>query len=174
MGTRGYIGIKKDNVLKGMYNHFDSYPTGLGISVIEDINKIKKENRIKVLNETFDYIQLVNDDIEPTDQIIKECETAGVVNLGVSNQDLKDWYCLLRETQMNFSIYLNKKIPYMLDGNDFLKDELFCEWAYIIDLDENLLKVYTDGDKIIRAKFNLEELKTNDMKKLEKEIYGEE
>ena len=30
MGTRGFVGVKVDNTIKGSYNHFDSYPDGLG------------------------------------------------------------------------------------------------------------------------------------------------
>ena len=33
-------------------------------------------------------------------------------------------------------------LRYMLDSADFLKDSLFCEWAYIINLSTKRLEVY--------------------------------
>ena len=41
-------------------------------------------------------------------------------------------------------LYL-KGLKYMLNGNNFLKNELFCEYGYVINLDENTLDIYTCG-----------------------------
>jgi hypothetical protein len=30
----------------------------------------------------------------------------------------------------------------MSDGIDFIKDSLFCEWGYVINLDDEVLEVY--------------------------------
>lgn len=37
MGTRGKIGFVQKGVRKGVYNHFDSYPSGLGDDIIKFI-----------------------------------------------------------------------------------------------------------------------------------------
>ena len=84
MSTRGYLGLKKNGELKGMYNHFDSYPSGLGVSIIDTINKIDSKDRIKVLNDTYDYIQLIDEDSKPTKEQIKLCKDSGVANFIVS------------------------------------------------------------------------------------------
>ena len=39
MGTRGLYGFRKNGVDKTTYNHFDSYPDGLGADVIESLKK---------------------------------------------------------------------------------------------------------------------------------------
>lgn len=167
MSTRGYLGIKKGRKLKGHYNHFDSYPSGLGHEVIDVINEIKKENRLKVLNETFDYIQLVEENTTPTKKQQEECQLAGVTNLMVSSKSLDDWYCLLRNTQGDLSLYINKVIPYMIDGNNFLNDPLFCEWAYIINLNTGKLEVYENGKNDLRGKFDLLNLSFEDLENME-------
>ncbi|MBQ6632266.1 MAG: hypothetical protein IJH63_01520 [Methanobrevibacter sp.] len=146
MSTRGYYGIKKRGELKGSYNHWDSYPSGLGKDLVKELNKIKKDDRLKVLNETFDYIELIDSNIPPTEEQKEVCQKANVVDLGVSNRSLDDWYCLLRKTQGDLSTYINKIVPYMENGNSFLDDSLFCEWAYIINLDTNKLEIYTSGN----------------------------
>ena len=33
----------------------------------------------------------------------------------------------------------------MENGNDFITDSLFCEWAYIINLDTNKFEIFTSG-----------------------------
>jgi hypothetical protein len=35
----------------------------------------------------------------------------------------------------------------MIDSHTFLVDSLFCEWAYIINLDENVLEIYRGFNK---------------------------
>jgi len=106
MGTRGLIGFYKKGVTKAMYNHFDSYPSELGVYIkeyIADANASK-------MNGDFDRITLVND----SDTIPSE------------RRDFQG--CI--------------EIGQMVDGIDFIKDSLFCEWAYLINLDRGVLEVY--------------------------------
>lgn len=140
MGTRGAWGFRKDNVDKITYNHFDSYPSGLGEIIKEFICK----HSIKELKETADRIVLINGKTPPTKAQIKECISFADVNVG--NGDLHDWYCLLRETQSNPVAYI-KDVRYMVDNADFISDSLFCEYAYVINLDSNKLEIYAGFQK---------------------------
>ena len=44
MGTRGLIGFIINGARQGTYNHFDSYPCGLGNDVIKFIMSLTKED----------------------------------------------------------------------------------------------------------------------------------
>ena len=61
-------------------------------------------------------------------------------------------------------MYLNG-LKYMLNGNNFLKDELFCEYGYVINLDENTLDIYTCG----KLNYQVDLLDLN-YKKIEREF----
>lgn len=58
----------------------------------------------------------------------------------VGSRSPTDWYCLLRETQGDLSAY--DEVDHMIDSSEFLLDSLFCEWAYIINVDVGVLEVY--------------------------------
>jgi hypothetical protein len=58
MSTRGFVGYKKNKKIKGWYNHFDSYPTGLGEEVFE---KCLIHN-VEELKSFFDRIEFVKDE----------------------------------------------------------------------------------------------------------------
>lgn len=167
MSTRGYFGIKKKGELKGSYNHFDSYFSGLGVDLVRTINEIDKEERLAVLDETFDYIKLVDSDTKPNNYQKNICKNANVVDLSVSNRSLDDWYCLLRKVQGDLKAYINKVVPYMENGNDFIEDTLFCEYAYIINLDTNKFEVIYGWQNRIKKEFDLLDLKEEDLLDLE-------
>ena len=57
-----------------------------------------------------------------------------------------DWYCLLRHAQGDLNVYKNG-LRYMIDNHDFIKDSLFCEYAYIINLDTKRLEFYVGFQK---------------------------
>ncbi|HBD95376.1 MAG TPA: hypothetical protein DC057_14505 [Spirochaetia bacterium] len=147
MGTRGVYGFYKDNVDKLTYNHSDSYPSWLGKEIVNFV----KSTSIEELNQIFDKIILVDEDDEPTAEQIKDCEE--FTNLGVSNQSIYDWYCLLREAQGNLSAY-KSDLRYMIDGKDFIKDSLFCEWGYVINLTSNILEIYKGCQRKRNSKNN--------------------
>lgn len=142
MGTRGLYGIRKNGIDKATYNHWDSYPEALG----KDIVKFCKNNGIEKLDKFFNLIELVDSESNPTDEQIVECMSAGYVDISVSEQSIDDWYCLLRGLQGNFKAYQkfidNNARVYMKDDITFIEDSLFCEYAYIINLDDNVLEFY--------------------------------
>lgn len=50
MGTRGLLGhiVRSKNIRKGTYNHFDSYPAGLGVDIAKFINSLSDEQLEKM------------------------------------------------------------------------------------------------------------------------------
>ena len=145
MWTRGLWGFYSDGVTKATYNHSDSYPDGLGTTILKFIAK----NKSKPLKEIFGNIQMIKEDDEPTKEQIEECHE--YCDLTVSSQTEKDWYCLLRDTQGNPKAYMDG-LKYMINSQEFIENSLFCEYAYIINLDRNVLEFYDGFNKKIQCK----------------------
>lgn len=135
MGTRGLYGFRKNGMDKLTYNHYDSYPSYLGEIMVE----FCKTTSIKEMNDIFDRIVLVEEDDAPTETQIAEC--IEYYSGDVSRRIPEDWYCLLKETQGNPNVYKHG-LKYMIDHHEFIKDSLFCEYAYIINLDHECLEFW--------------------------------
>jgi len=141
MGTRGFIGFVIDGEEKITYNHFDSYPNGLGMEVLtwfRDILQSSVSYKSYIRN-----LKMVDGKSEPTEAQIKELRP--YADLNVSQQSLKDWYCLLRRTQGDPGAIL--AAGYAIDSSDFPMDSLMCEWGYIIDTDTETFEVYEGFQK---------------------------
>jgi hypothetical protein len=73
--------------------------------------------------------------------------------LGVAEQTVNDWYCLLREAQGGLLAWISAEgsdtppLRIMFDSSNFLADSLFCEYAYIINLDDKTFEVYEGFQK---------------------------
>lgn len=135
MGTRGAYGF----VLKGRelatYNHFDSQPQGLGMEVLGFLDETTDEE----LRRIAEQILLVDEQAQPTPEQVAACLEWG--DTSVSLQSTNDWYCLLRGAQGDLDAYKHG-LRYMIDNSTFLLNSLFCEWAYLINLDAGVLEVY--------------------------------
>ena len=136
MSTRGAIGFEKDGNKKITYNHFDSYPTGLGVQVAEFV----RTNDIEDMRFYFDKIKMVKPDSKPSKANIQQYQR--FLDMNVSDKTPTDWYCLLRHSQGDLNVYLHGGVTHMIDNHDFLNDSLFCEWAYIVNLDNETLDIY--------------------------------
>lgn len=138
MSTRGIWGFKLNNEYKVTYNHCDSYPSYLGIHLKNQLTNYT----INQLKEIFKRIILVNDtDIIPKD-IAKEIIDEGFANeRGLNNKHYTntDYYSFLREWQGEIEPYLKCSHPYMCNGVNY---DLFIEYSYIIDLDEEQFITY--------------------------------
>jgi len=138
MGTRGCYGFRIDGKDKLTYNHFDSYPSGLGLSILQYAH----DRSMKNMTEVAKRIKLVCSK-KPTKKQIQICKK--YADLGVSTGKIDDWYCLLRDAQGNLEAH--DTVPFMIDSSEFVYDSLFCEWAYIINLDTKVLEIYKGFNK---------------------------
>lgn len=145
MGTRGAYGFRIDNTDKVTYNHYDSYPDELGRNVMNYISKTPLQS----MKEIATGMQLVDRDSTPSQKLILKYRE--YADLSVSRQKYQDWYCLLRKTQGDMFAFHNG-LRHMPDYREFLTDSLFCEWAYILNLDSERLECYTGFNKIPSAK----------------------
>lgn len=145
MGTRGLIGIYSNQVTKATYNHWDSYPEGLGVSILEETKDAMRDIGIDKLKERVAKIQMIEDsENEPSKELVKRYKKFSNAQVGgpVSNVEVKTWYQLLRELQGTLTPYFKGEVEHMIDSLKFIQDSLFCEWVYIVNLDDGLLEVY--------------------------------
>ncbi len=139
MGTRGLVGIKVNGKYSGYYNHFDSYPDGLGHGMIEFVKKLDASN-IETMKYNCENLIIVEANSEPTkEEIDKYCQ--------FSNSKVRsgtDWYSLLRNIQGAdyLDAILRGKLSHIFNDIGFIRDSLFCEYAYILNLDELTLDFY--------------------------------
>lgn len=133
MGTRGAIGFILDDALVATYNHFDSYPDGLGTDMVRQANAMVAEKDDTVAK--CRALTRVSASDTPSPEILNHFAEAGIQPENVSTGS--DWYSLLRSVQGNLLTYL--RLGFMPDDTNFLKDSLFCEYAYLVDLDRDVL-----------------------------------
>ena len=145
MSTRGACGVKIGGKYKVTYNHSDSYPEGMGKEVVDFCQKVQESNHWENFRKVCKKLELVDSNSKPSPVLQKKYHK--YADFSVGNQKADDWYCLLRGLQgiKNLSEMLYGDIVFidhMIDSFDFLKDSLFCEYAYIINLDDMTLEFY--------------------------------
>ena len=147
MGTRGLYGLRRIGMDKVTYNHFDSYPDVLGKSVVEFCSQTTEE----AMKRFYDKIVLVDETSTPSQDQISFCQRAEMVDTSVGGGTTRDWYCILRGLQgdlaKTFAISEKYGKAYMIDNRGFIEDSLFCEYAYIINLDTHKLEFWVGFQK---------------------------
>lgn len=141
MGTRGVVGFRIAGQDKLAYNHFDSYPEGLGQDVVKFLKNalVSEPAGLELLALSVASLEVVDPKVPPTAEQI--AQLAPWTDLTVSEKSTKDWYCLLRGAQGDLAAML--AAGYLLKGAEqFILDSLYCEWGYIINLDDGVLEVY--------------------------------
>lgn len=152
MGTRHLIVVKKDNVIKvAQYGQWDGYPSGRGVEVL---NFLRNKKRIKKLSEKLKNVRFF--EAEGKDKVFidgynKRCGNGFAENDKRTDED-KKWFdnYLSRDLSVKllYNIMDNKDEEILLSNDyDFGKESLFCEWAYIIDLDSKTLEVFQGYNK---------------------------
>jgi hypothetical protein len=135
MGTRGTWGYIIDEQPKLTYNHFDSYPSGLGEAVLAHARRPIEELRTGAR-----ALTMVDESTNATREHIDAAKKADLHDPRVSTGQATEYYSLLRNLQGDPDAQL--RFGVMIDGAGFPLDSLFCEWAYIIDLDQEVFEVY--------------------------------
>ena len=164
MGTRGIAGFRVDEQDKIHYIQFDSYPGGVGLDVFKIVHSTSDKELVAMARR----VTMISGKRKPSQKQIEHCLSfTGLADLGVSEQSVNDWYCLLRRAQGRLEWYKknetveqeiyaksgsnrvivkhntgNEPLKYMLDGGDFPASSLFCEWGWIINVDAKILECY--------------------------------
>lgn len=137
MGTRGFIGFVIDGEEKIGYNHWDSYPGGLGVDVLGWL-RIAASEGTEHLAELARKLRVVGSNDRATPEDIERLRE--FADTGVSTRDLSEWYVLLHRTQGNPAAILQAGV--IEDASDFPADSLMAEYGYVVDLDVGRFEAY--------------------------------
>jgi len=142
MGTRGAVGFALDGKLKLTYNHYDSYPSGLGDEVMGFVRNIVRCETLENLKAKVKSLEMVEEGSKPTKAQIQQYKDS--LDLSVGEQNSEDWYCLLRGLQgvKGLEAVAEGKCLHLTNSENFPEESLFCEWAYVMDLDRQVVEVY--------------------------------
>lgn len=131
MGTRGTIRLIKNGKVIVIYNHFDSYPSGLGVRLLKSLSNLIQKYGHTGLIELCDKAKIVDDSILPTED--DKIKLKPYTDLRVGHNSDDSWYCLTRRLQGDFSGILEVGYIYGFDNPDW-----FEEYNYYIDLDKKI------------------------------------
>jgi hypothetical protein len=147
MGTRHLIAV----VLKGeykvaQYGQWDGYPTGQGIIICDFIQNEMKLTKFKKALKECKFIS--SKEIQRRYVSVGADPKSEWVNMDISDKFAAKWPHLVRECGGDILSYIQDGgVRELQDSIDFAADSLFCEWAYVLDLDNKVLEVYKGFNK---------------------------
>ncbi len=121
MATNGFWGITKNGDEKMIYNHYDSYPDGLGEEVVFLI-----QNNLECLEEVFEKIILVKN---------------------IDNLDKDEAQFILISPKTLVSEKIREK--YFSESAKIFFENGNLEYGYMIDLDKSVLKLSKQSEKFL-------------------------
>jgi hypothetical protein len=153
MGTRHLTAVirKKEPVI-AQYGQWDGYPEGQGTTVLDFLRKVTKNGGLKKFNERLDCVRFETEEDEKEMQKFMEsigCAD-GWMNMDQAAKYHKKYPYRTRDNGadiLNMVANSKDKEIVLCNSMDFAADSLFCEWAYVIDLDKKVLEVYRGFNK---------------------------
>jgi hypothetical protein len=159
MGTRHLIMVMHEGEYKvAQYGQFDGYPSCRGVAVLDVLRGTTPDQ----LRERMAYVEpltllgmykLQQQQDKYIERKTKEYQKAAEPN--PRDKAATEWFAKHPELSRGYCEEILTKIldnkanlhlPIKLDI-EFAADSLFCEWAYVIDLDKNKLEVYEGYNK---------------------------
>lgn len=146
MGTRHLTCVVKDGAFKvAQYGQWDGHPTGAGAIVLEFLDRIQKlPDGLQRFREAVDNCIFLSDEEIHSSWIDAGADPeSDYVTMEVSDRHGEMYPALSRDTGARVLEYIFNQCGSSLKNSvDFAGDSLFCEWAYVIDLDAQQLEVY--------------------------------
>lgn len=140
MGTRNLICVVKNEQYKiAQYCQWDGYPKGQGKTVF---NFVTEEMDEALLSKQLDKVKVLSEE-----EVKARWESVGargsLVSLSISNRFEEAFPQLERGFGAKILSYVQTaESPELFLEVGFAADSLFCEWAYVVDLDRRTLEVY--------------------------------
>jgi len=140
MGTRHLTIVKHNGKTFGQYGQWDGYPEGCGVSVLWFIKERMDEKRLKVGLAAAKFLD--------TDEISARwkkhgADGSGFVNMEVASSFGREFPQLDSDMGSKILDYLQEsESPEVNDSLLFAADSLFCEWAWMLDLDNQTLRCF--------------------------------
>lgn len=146
MGTRNLTVVVLDGAVKvAQYGQWDGYPTGQGKTICHFIQNQMKIRRFK---KAISECSWVNEE----EHHKKFVELTGSISGWMDEGQAKKYHEVY--PQMNRDVggeilegIQNLGWRELQNSFNFGKDSLFCEWAYVVDLDNKVLEVYKGFNK---------------------------
>lgn len=140
MATRGIYGFRKNNYDKLNYNHFNSFPSGLGVDIVFFI----KSHSLEEINKLCDELIPLPYDTY-FEELSPEQKNMMIEFAKEQHEDFegKKLSYMLAPFEGNLEAYYDyPQVRLMRDDKEFIKNSLSCEWGYIINLDNNTLEIW--------------------------------
>lgn len=146
MGTRNLTMVIKDHETKvAQYGQWDGYPEGQGLTIL---SFLQEPSNIEKLQEILPKLRFENEkDCQVKGEFLKSIHSIdGWMNMEQVEQFYKQYP--LHNRNLGGEI-LSKLLEHseqseivLVNEEAFASDSMFCEWAYVVDLDKNTFEVY--------------------------------
>lgn len=176
MGTRNLtMVIQKEETKVAQYGQWDGYPSGQGATIVAFLlanlgNNLEKfraavaecswlteEENDENLKAAYVMSELrkAKDPANPTAAEKAAAEKYATERAEQGWMTMEESECYKITSPGTSRDFGAKVLEFIQDGNvrklndstDFAQDSLFCEWAYVVDLDNNVLEVYSGFQK---------------------------
>jgi hypothetical protein len=139
MGTRGAVVLVHNGREMVGYNHFDSYCSGLGVTVISELREILATDGLAEAALPGLRTPGEMDPVTDGDRELARAWKLDTENVGSAPG--VDYYSVFRQLQGHVLLPLQMGL-FVTGSSAWPHDSLFCEYAYVLDFDARVLEVY--------------------------------
>lgn len=160
MGTRNLTMVVSEGKTKiAQYGQWDGYLSGQGITVLNFLRILGEDNNAKekLLKEHKEsgwarenvkgFLHLKNLSLKTFKENVNKISFFNEEELKLLNENVEKTFqerpYLSRDVAASILWEVAKgNVDKLINNEEFAADSLFCEWAYVIDLDKNTFEIY--------------------------------
>lgn len=144
MGTRNLVCVLVDGEIRvAQYGQWDGYPSGQGTTVLNFVQSIVEDNDVNAFADRVRNLKtLSHDEVDKIWRDIGADENRSI-SMEVSNAAARTHPELSRDTGGRILELINNgDVENVFLSTEFAHDSLFCEYAYVVNLDTQEIEVF--------------------------------